>query len=65
MDVDFGTLSYAADFFQVFNNFCNLRLYCTLCDSPFHTKQTLERFKNETLEKYPDCEFDTGRSHTL
>jgi len=23
----------------------------------------LEQFRNETLEKYPDCEFDTGRSH--
>ena len=38
MDVDIGTLSYAADFFQVFNNFCNLRLYYTLFNSPFHTK---------------------------
>ena len=63
IDIDFGELSHAADFFRVFNDFCNLRLYCIECNSQYHTKQTLQRFKNETLEKYPDCEFDTGRSH--
>ena len=44
------------------NDFCNLRLYSIECNSPFYTKQSLQRFKNEALAKYPDCGFDTGRS---
>ena len=35
MDVDFGTSSHAADFFEVFNIFCNLRLYCRKCNYHF------------------------------
>ena len=32
------------DLFSVFNEFCNSRVYCTLCNSPFHSKVSSERF---------------------
>ena len=39
-----------------------LRLYCSQCDSSFHTKVSLEESKRQTLEKYPICSFNTRSS---
>ena len=34
--------SNSLNLFHGFNEFCNLRVHCTLCNSPFHTKGFLD-----------------------
>ena len=54
MNIEFGKSSKHINLFQVFDLFCNLRVYCKECESPYHTKTTWKEFEKIIKEKYPE-----------